>query len=87
MNMCPTEHTAQRTQQFSRAGSQRCGSSGRGPPRTMPTVHVQLESVSAALKAKIAALSGVAVVEKEGDLTLRQRGEQVQLLGPAGDPS
>ena len=50
------------------------------------TLHVQLDSVSAALKAKVAALSGVAVVEKGGDLTLRQRGDQAQLLGPAGDP-
>jgi hypothetical protein len=50
------------------------------------TLHLQLDSVSAALKAKVAALSGVAVVEKAGDLTLRQRGDQVQLLGPAGDP-
>jgi hypothetical protein len=50
------------------------------------TLHLQLDSVSAALKAKVAALSGVAVVEKAGDLTLRQRGDQAQLLGPAGDP-
>jgi Caspase domain/Domain of unknown function (DUF4384) len=50
------------------------------------TLHLQLDSVSAALKAKVAALSGVAVVEKAGDLMLRQRGDQAQLLGPAGDP-
>jgi hypothetical protein len=50
------------------------------------TLHVQLDSVSASLKAKVAALSGVAVVDKAGDLTLRQRGEEAQLLGPAGDP-
>jgi hypothetical protein len=50
------------------------------------TLHLQLDSVSAALKAKVAALSGVAVVDKAGDLTLRQRGDQAQLLGPAGDP-
>ncbi len=50
------------------------------------TVHLKFESVSAALKTKIAGVSGVAVVEREGDMTLRQRGDQVQLLGPAGDP-
>jgi hypothetical protein len=50
------------------------------------TLHLRLDSVSAALKAKVAALSGVALVEKEGDLTLRQRADQAQLLGPAGDP-
>jgi hypothetical protein len=50
------------------------------------TLHLQLDSVSAALKAKVAALSGVAVVDRAGDLTLKQRGDQAQLLGPAGDP-
>jgi hypothetical protein len=50
------------------------------------TLHLHLESVSAGLKSKIAALSGVAIVEREGDMTLRQRGDQAQLLGPAGDP-
>jgi hypothetical protein len=50
------------------------------------TLHLQLDSVSAALRAKVAAMSGVAVVDKGGDLTLRQRGDQAQLLGPAGDP-
>ena len=50
------------------------------------TVHIKFESVSAALKTKIAGLSAVTVVEREGDMTLRQRGDQVQLLGPAGDP-
>jgi hypothetical protein len=49
-------------------------------------LHLRFESVSAALKTRIAGLSGVAIVEREGDMTLRQRGEQVQLLGPAGDP-
>jgi hypothetical protein len=50
------------------------------------TLHLRLESVSAPLKTKIAGLSGVAIVEREGDLALRQRGDQAQLLGPAGDP-
>ena len=51
-----------------------------------PMLHLKLESVSAALKAKIAALSGVAIVERDGDLTLRQHGDEAQLAGPAGDP-
>ena len=50
------------------------------------TLHLTLESVSAVLKAKIAALSGVAVVERDGDLSLRQTGDRIQLRGPAGDP-
>ncbi|GAC1664947.1 MAG: hypothetical protein NVS9B2_03340 [Steroidobacteraceae bacterium] len=49
-------------------------------------LRLQLESVSAALKTKIAALSGVTIVERDGDMSLRQTGEQVQLAGPAGDP-
>jgi hypothetical protein len=55
-------------------------------PARDATLHLRLESVSAGLQAKIAALTGVAVVERDGDLSLRQTGEQVQLLGPAGDP-
>jgi hypothetical protein len=51
-----------------------------------PMLHLKLESVSAALKAKIAALSGVAIVERDGDLTLHQHGDEAQLAGPAGDP-
>lgn len=50
------------------------------------TLHVQLDGVLAALRAKIAALSGVGIVDRDGDLTLRQRGGQMQLMGPAGDP-
>jgi hypothetical protein len=50
------------------------------------TLHLRLESVSAALNTKIAGLSGIAIVERDGDMTLRQRGDQVQLLEPAGDP-
>ena len=55
-------------------------------PARDTTLHLRLESVSAALKTKVAALSGVAIVEREGDLALRQRGDQAELLGPAGDP-
>jgi Caspase domain/Domain of unknown function (DUF4384) len=51
-----------------------------------PTLHLRLESVSAPLKTKIAAVSGVAFVDKEGDMAVRQHGERVDLLGPAGDP-
>ena len=50
------------------------------------TLHLKLESISAALKAKIAALSGVAIVERDGDMSLRQHGDDAQLMGPAGDP-
>lgn len=55
-------------------------------PARDAALHLRLESVSAALKAKVAALSGVAIVEREGDLALRQRGDRAELLGPAGDP-
>jgi Caspase domain/Domain of unknown function (DUF4384) len=47
---------------------------------------VRLENVSAILRAKIAAIAGVIMVDSAGDLVLRQSGDQVQLLGPAGDP-
>jgi hypothetical protein len=47
---------------------------------------VRLENVSATLRAKIAAVAGVIMVDSAGDLVLRQSGDQVQLLGPAGDP-
>ncbi|HXA36580.1 MAG TPA: DUF4384 domain-containing protein [Steroidobacteraceae bacterium] len=55
-------------------------------PARDATLHLKLESVSAALKGKIAALSGVAMVDRDGDLSLRQNGDQVELRGPAGDP-
>jgi hypothetical protein len=50
------------------------------------TLHVKLESVTPALKAKIASLSGVAIVDAQPDMTVHQHGEQVDLRGPAGDP-
>ena len=57
------------------------------PAATKPaSVRVVLETVSPGLKASIAALPGVTIVAREGDLTVRQRGSEVQLLGPAGDP-
>jgi hypothetical protein len=49
-------------------------------------LHIRLEKVGAALRARIAAIPGVSIVEAGGDLALRQTGDQVQLMGPAGDP-
>ena len=49
-------------------------------------LHIRLEKVGAALRARIGAIPGVSIVEAGGDLALRQTGEQVQLMGPAGDP-
>jgi Caspase domain/Domain of unknown function (DUF4384) len=56
------------------------------PAARANTVRVALESVSPVLKATIAALSGVMIVDRGGDLTVRQTATKVQLLGPAGDP-
>jgi len=50
------------------------------------TVQLRLDAVSATLRGKVDHLSGVAIVDRNEDLTLRQRGGQVQLVGPAGDP-
>jgi Caspase domain/Domain of unknown function (DUF4384) len=49
-------------------------------------LRVQLQNVAAPLRAKVASIPGVAIVDSGGDLSLRQTGEQVALLGPAGDP-
>ena len=69
-------------------GSQAAGNDAAPPAAagrdTM--VHVRLESVSPALRTRIAALGGVTIVDKDGDLTLSQSGTQAQLKGPAGDP-
>jgi hypothetical protein len=46
----------------------------------------RLDSVSAPLKIRIAAVNGVAIVDKQGDMAVRQHGDRVDLLGPAGDP-
>jgi hypothetical protein len=56
------------------------------PGEAAAALHVRLETVSAGLRARIAAIAGVVLVEKEGDLAVRQSGEQVLLMGPAGDP-
>ncbi len=55
-------------------------------PARRAELHVRLENTAAALRAKISAISGVSVVDKDGDLVVRQSGDKVQLLGPAGDP-
>jgi len=49
-------------------------------------LHVRLETVTGELRAKVAAVKGVAIVDQGGDLTVRQRGTRVRLLGPAEDP-
>jgi hypothetical protein len=51
-----------------------------------PRVHLHLESVSAPLRAKVAALSGVVIVDRDADMTLHQDGDKALLAGPAGDP-
>jgi hypothetical protein len=56
------------------------------PVPSRDVVKVRLETVLAPLRAKIAAIAGVAVVESGGDLGVRQTGDQVLLMGPAGDP-
>ena len=47
---------------------------------------MRLESVAAALKARIAALPGVELVTQNPELIVRQQGTQTLLLGPAEDP-
>jgi hypothetical protein len=59
---------------------------GAAPPVRNAMVRVKLEGVDASLRAAITALSGVAIVDRDGDLTVRASGQQVQLLAPAGDP-
>ncbi len=61
------------------------------PPVNLPvsrdgSVKIRLEAVATALRTRIAALSGVMIVDRGGDLSLQQRGSQVHLSGPAGDP-
>ena len=67
------------------SGSMAASGAAGAPPQDV-TVHVKLEAVAPALKTAIVALRNVAVVDRDGELTVRQSGEQVQLLGPAGDP-
>jgi hypothetical protein len=56
------------------------------PPPQTSGVRVRLQSVAASLRDKIAALAGVSLVEDAADLTVRQSGDAVLLMGPAGDP-
>jgi hypothetical protein len=57
-----------------------------GAPHKAAELHVRLEGTAAALRTKIAALQGVSIVDQQGDLIVRQSGDTVSLLGPAGDP-
>jgi hypothetical protein len=59
---------------------------GAAPPVKNAAVRVKLEGVGAPLTKAVAALAGVAIVDRDGDLTVRQSDKQVQLLAPAGDP-
>jgi hypothetical protein len=56
------------------------------PPARNSSVRVRLLTVATPLRDKIAAIAGVSIVEDAGDLTVRQKGDEVLLLGPAGDP-
>ena len=47
---------------------------------------LRLETVSAALRAKLDHLPGVAIVDRDADFTLRERAGKADLVGPAGDP-
>lgn len=67
-------------------GMNSTASSTAAAPARDATLHLRLESVTAALKARVASLHGVAIVEQGGDMTLRQNADQAQLFGPAGDP-
>lgn len=66
------------------------GSSGLaaspGSPVRDAVLHVRLHTVSRELQTKVTAVNGVAIVEQGEDLTVRQQGDRVELLGPAGDP-
>jgi len=68
------------------AGAAAAGAVAAAAGARDPRVHLRLESVSPALRAKVQALSGVTIVDKDADMTLRQHGDQAQLAGPAGDP-
>jgi hypothetical protein len=62
------------------------GQSAAPPVAHDATVHLRLDAVSAALRGKVEHLSGVAVVDRDNDLTLRERGGKAELVGAAGDP-
>jgi Caspase domain/Domain of unknown function (DUF4384) len=50
------------------------------------TLRIRLERIGPPLRAEIGAIPGVSIVDSGGDLVLRQSGDRVQLIGPAGDP-
>jgi hypothetical protein len=56
------------------------------PPPHDSNLLVRLETVATPLRDRIAAIAGVSIVDKAGDLSVRQSGDQVLLMGPAGDP-
>jgi hypothetical protein len=60
--------------------------SGAETPVRDAVLHVRLHGVSRELQTKITAVNGVAIVEQGEDLTVRQQGNRVELLGPADDP-
>ena len=63
------------------------GASPAAPPAAHDAlVHVRLEGVAHDLQVKITHLDGVVSVDQGADLTVRQEGKRVRLLGPAGDP-
>jgi uncharacterized protein DUF4384/caspase domain-containing protein len=55
-------------------------------PARDTAVRIRMETQDVALRAKVASIKGVAIVDQLADLTVRQRGQLVQLAGPAGDP-
>jgi hypothetical protein len=60
--------------------------SGTGTPVRDAVLHVRLDAVSPELRTQVTAVNGVAIVEQGEDLTVRQQGNRVELLGPANDP-
>jgi len=68
-------------------GMQMPAGQGAAPPAVHDaTVHLRLDMVSAAMRTRLEHLSGVAIVDRDNDLTLRERAGKADLLGPAGDP-
>jgi hypothetical protein len=62
------------------------GSSAPVPVASGAVLRVRLDAIAGELRARIAAVKGIAIVDQGGDLTVRQRGTRVRLLGPAEDP-
>jgi hypothetical protein len=67
-------------------GTAPASSATPSPPARDGRVRVRLEAVSPELRARIAAVDGIALVAEGADLTVRQQGAQAMLAGPAGDP-